>query len=104
MQQQHRQANTQDNSSSTGRTAAPPDTSASASSSSSSGASSGSELAALASAGSKSVAVVSEFRVDAARQLLEAEIKDTFLGTAGAAAGELLAAVDNAVCLGFLLA
>jgi hypothetical protein len=30
---------------------------------------------------------VAEFKVDAARQLLEAEVRDTFLGTAGAAAG-----------------
>jgi hypothetical protein len=38
-------------------------------------------------ASSKSLAAVGEFKVDAARALLEAEIKDAFLGTAGAAAG-----------------
>lgn len=50
---------------------------------------SSSTVPALAAAGSKSLAAVGEFKVEAARALLEAEIKDTFLGTAGAAAGEI---------------
>lgn len=66
-----------------GSQAAPP---ATAASSSGSGSSSGTLVPAATS--SKSLAAVGEFKVEAARALLEAEIKDAFLGTAGAAAGE----------------
>lgn len=71
-----------------GSQAAPPATAASSSgggTSSSSSSSSGAIVPAAASR--KSLAAVGEFKVDAARALLEAEIKDAFLGTAGAAAG-----------------
>jgi hypothetical protein len=74
-QQQQQQAS----SNGSGSTAAPPATAAS---------SSGSERSLVpAAASSRSLAAVGEFKVDAARALLEAEIKDAFLGTAGAAAG-----------------
>jgi hypothetical protein len=78
-QQQQQQ---QSSSSSSSSQASPPATAASDSSSGNS-----SSSLQLQSAGSKSLAAVGEFKVDAARALLEAEIKDTFLGTAGAAAG-----------------
>jgi hypothetical protein len=71
----------QQQSSSSSSQASPPATAASDSSSG------GSSSLQLQTAGSKSLAAVGEFKVDAARALLEAEIKDTFLGTAGAAAG-----------------
>ncbi|KAF8065743.1 hypothetical protein HT031_002803 [Scenedesmus sp. PABB004] len=43
--------------------------------------------AVAAAAGSKSLAAVAEFKPDAARTLLEAELREAFLGTAGSAAG-----------------
>lgn len=70
------------NNGSSGSQAAPPATAASGSGSSSGGA------LVPAATSSKSLAAVGEFKVDAARALLEAEIKDAFLGTAGAAAGK----------------
>jgi hypothetical protein len=48
-----------------------------------------SALAVAGAAGGRPLARVAEFSVEAARQLLEAEVKDTFLGTAGAAVGAL---------------
>lgn len=45
---------------------------------------------ALALSSSPSLQAVAEFRVDAAKALLEEEVREAFLGTAGSAAGERL--------------
>lgn len=83
MQQQQQSSS---NNGSGGNQAAPP---ATAASNSGGGTSSSSSSGAIvpAAASRQSLAAVGEFKVDAARALLEAEIKDAFLGTAGAAAG-----------------
>jgi hypothetical protein len=41
-----------------------------------------------AGAGVRSLAAVADFKPDAARMLLEEELREAFLGTAGSAAGE----------------
>lgn len=84
-QQRQPQQSSGSSNGSAGSTAAPPATAAS---------DSGSDRALAQqsggqSSGSRSLAAVGEFKVDAARALLEAEIKDAFLGTAGAAAGAI---------------
>lgn len=88
MQQQQQQSSSSNGS---GSTAAPPATAAS-------GSGSGGALVPAASS-SKSLAAVGEFKVEAARALLEAEIKDAFLGTAGAAAGERTNCKYSCLCL-----
>jgi len=86
MQQQQQSSS---NNGSGGNQAAPP---ATAASNSGGGTSSSSSSGAIvpAAASRQSLAAVGEFKVDAARALLEAEIKDAFLGTAGAAAGGVI--------------
>ncbi len=89
-QQQLRQQKTASGSSSSSNgNGAPPETASSSSSSGVGGAITTADVAAAvaAASGSKSLAAVADFKPEAARTLLEEEIREAFLGTAGSAAG-----------------